>query len=39
MQEIYLEPVKPELIGQRVREIKSAGIVAAASLTPQRVRD
>lgn len=36
MQEIYLEPIKPELIGQRIREIKSAGVVAAASLTPQR---
>jgi IMP dehydrogenase len=37
MQEIYLEPVKPELIGQRVKEMKDAGIVTAASLTPQRV--
>lgn len=39
MQEIYLEPVKPELIGQRVEEMKAAGIVTAASLTPQRVRE
>ncbi len=39
MQEIYLEPVKPDLIGQRVEEMKSAGIVTAASLTPQRVRE
>jgi IMP dehydrogenase len=37
MQEIYAEPIKPELIGQRVSEIKDAGVVAAASLTPQRV--
>jgi IMP dehydrogenase len=37
MQEIYAEPIKPELIGQRVKEIKDAGVVAAASLTPQRV--
>jgi IMP dehydrogenase len=37
MQEIYAEPIKPELIGRRVREIKDAGVVAAASLTPQRV--
>jgi IMP dehydrogenase len=37
MQEIYAEPIKPELIGQRVSEIKGAGVVAAASLTPQRV--
>jgi IMP dehydrogenase len=38
MQEIYLEPVKPDLIGQRVAEIKASGVVTAASLTPQRVR-
>jgi IMP dehydrogenase len=38
MQEIYLEPVKPELIGQRVAEMKAAGVVTAASLTPQRVQ-
>ncbi len=37
MQEIYREPVKPELIGERVQEIKDGGVVAAASLTPQRV--
>jgi IMP dehydrogenase len=38
MQEIYLEPVKPDLIGQRVTEIKAQGLVTAASLTPQRVQ-
>lgn len=37
MQEIYLEPVKPELIERRIEEMKSAGVVTAASLTPQRV--
>src|ERR687894_758098 len=37
MQEIYLEPVKEELIAQRIREIKSHGVVVAASLTPQKV--
>jgi IMP dehydrogenase len=37
MQEIYREPIKPELIGQRIQEIKDGGVVAAASLTPQRV--
>src|ERR1043165_997163 len=36
MQEIYLEPVKEELIAQRIEEIKAHGVVAAASLTPQR---
>ncbi|MGH3075449.1 MAG: GuaB3 family IMP dehydrogenase-related protein, partial [Gaiellales bacterium] len=39
MQEIYAEPVKPELVAQRVREIKAEGVLAAASLTPQRVRE
>jgi IMP dehydrogenase len=37
MQEIYQEPVKEELIFKRIREIKDAGVPAAASLTPQRV--
>ncbi|HAX81493.1 MAG TPA: GuaB3 family IMP dehydrogenase-related protein [Actinobacteria bacterium] len=37
MQEIYLEPIKPDLVGQRIKEMKAAGIVTAASLTPQRV--
>ena len=39
MQEIYSEPVKPELIGQRIAEIKEKGAVSCGSLTPQRVRD
>jgi len=37
MQEIYREPVKPELITERVKEIKDGGVIAAASLTPQNV--
>jgi IMP dehydrogenase len=38
MQAIYQEPVKPELIRQRIEEIKAEpGVVVAASLTPQRV--
>jgi len=37
MQEIYEEPVKPELIAQRVEEIKAEGAVCAGSLTPQKV--
>jgi IMP dehydrogenase len=39
MQKIYSEPVKAELVAQRVREIKAEGVVASGSLTPQRVRD
>jgi IMP dehydrogenase len=37
MQELYAEPLKPELIGRRIREIKDGGVTACASLTPQRV--
>src|SRR5215510_9548763 len=37
MQEIYAEPVKPELIAQRIKEIKDEGAVACGSLTPQKV--
>ncbi|MEY3361684.1 MAG: hypothetical protein RL531_1403 [Actinomycetota bacterium] len=37
MQQLYMEPVKAELITERIREIKEAGVVACASLTPQRV--
>ncbi|HVE67648.1 MAG TPA: GuaB3 family IMP dehydrogenase-related protein [Solirubrobacteraceae bacterium] len=37
MQDIYAAPVKPELISRRIEEIKAQGVVAAASLTPQRV--
>ena len=36
MQQIYSEPIKEELVGQRIREIKEAGVVSCASLTPQR---
>jgi IMP dehydrogenase len=36
MQQIYAEPIKAELITRRITEIKDAGVVACASLTPQR---
>src|SRR5881628_4178116 len=32
MQKIYAEPIKPELIGKRIKQIKDAGVMAAASL-------
>jgi IMP dehydrogenase len=38
MQKIYDAPIIPELIAQRIAEIKAEGVVVAASLTPQRVR-
>jgi IMP dehydrogenase len=34
MQELYASPVKPELIKQRVQEIKQQGGIAAVSATP-----
>src|SRR5918996_202710 len=38
MQQIYRAPLDRDLMVERVREIKDQGVVAAASLTPQRVR-
>src|SRR6266542_1874933 len=39
MQQIYEQPVKPELISERIKEIKAAGVLTAGALTPQRVRE
>ena len=36
LQEIYAEPVKPELIGARVAQIKEAGVTSAVAVTPHR---
>src|ERR1039458_5556970 len=35
-QEIYAEPIKEDLIGLRIEEMKATGIVTAARLSPQR---
>ena len=35
----YGEPVKPELIGARIAELRAAGVVSAAALTPQRTAE
>ncbi|MFM6355595.1 MAG: GuaB3 family IMP dehydrogenase-related protein [Planktothrix sp.] len=34
MQELYAEPIKPELITQRIQEIKAGGGIATVSATP-----
>jgi IMP dehydrogenase len=34
MQQLYAEPIQPELIKQRIQEIKTQGGIAAVSLTP-----
>ena len=39
MQQIYLEPVQPELDSLRIREIKAAGVTACGSVTPQRAAE
>jgi len=37
MQEIYLEPIKEELIAKRIKQIKEKSDIACASLTPKNV--
>ena len=37
MQEIYLAPIQPDLVTERVKQMKSEGIRASGSLTPQHV--
>ena len=39
MQQLYSEPIKPELIKQRLAEIREAGVTVAGSLTPQRTQE
>jgi IMP dehydrogenase len=36
LQEVYAEPIKEELIGRRIAEIRDAGVTVAARLSPQR---
>lgn len=36
MQQLYQEPVKPELVTQRIREINDGGVTSSASVTPQK---
>ena len=38
IQQVYSEPIKEELIGKRVSEIKRAGGVCAVSFTPQNTK-
>ncbi|HXQ75526.1 MAG TPA: GuaB3 family IMP dehydrogenase-related protein [Acidimicrobiales bacterium] len=39
MQQMYLEPIKPELVTERIREINAAGVRSCASVTPQRTTE
>ncbi|WP_029068902.1 GuaB3 family IMP dehydrogenase-related protein [Jonesia quinghaiensis] len=38
MQQIYAEPIKAELITQRLRQIREAGVTVAGSLSPARTQ-
>ena len=39
MQQIYAEPIRAELITERLREIRDAGVTVAGSLSPQRTKE
>jgi IMP dehydrogenase len=39
MQELYAEPIKPELVRDRLAEIRAAGVTVAGALTPQRTQE
>ncbi|MFC7594630.1 GuaB3 family IMP dehydrogenase-related protein [Terrabacter sp. GCM10028922] len=38
MQQIYSEPIKPELITERLRQLRDAGVTVAGALSPQRTQ-
>ncbi|MGH3347623.1 MAG: GuaB3 family IMP dehydrogenase-related protein [Nocardioides sp.] len=39
MQEIYLEPIKPELITERLAQMRESGVTVAGALSPQRTKE
>jgi len=39
LQQLYAEPIKPELVRDRIREIRAAGVVSCGAVTPQRTVD
>jgi len=39
LQEIYAEPIKPELITSRLQEMRDSGVTVAGSLSPQRTKE
>ena len=38
MQEVYAEPIQPELITARLQEVREGGVTVAAALSPQRTQ-
>ncbi|MEO6143374.1 MAG: GuaB3 family IMP dehydrogenase-related protein [Dermatophilaceae bacterium] len=39
LQQIYGEPIKPELITERLRQVREAGVTVAGALSPQRTQE
>jgi IMP dehydrogenase len=39
MQELYSEPIKAELVRDRLAEVRAAGVTVAGALTPQRTQE
>ncbi|QZY29847.1 GuaB3 family IMP dehydrogenase-related protein [Nocardioides coralli] len=39
MQDMYAEPIKPELITARLHQMRDAGVTVAGSLSPQRTKE
>jgi IMP dehydrogenase len=39
MQEVYAEPIKAELITERVKQVRDAGVTVAGALSPQRTKE
>jgi IMP dehydrogenase len=39
LQQIYAEPIKPELITSRLKEMRESGVTVAGSLSPQRTKE
>jgi len=39
MQEIYREPIKPELITERLHQMRESGVTVAGALSPQRTKE
>jgi len=38
LRELYQAPIRPELIAERIRQVRDSGLVTAAALRPQKVR-
>ncbi|WP_298456213.1 GuaB3 family IMP dehydrogenase-related protein [uncultured Cellulomonas sp.] len=39
MQELYAAPIRPDLITQRLKEVRAAGVTVAGALSPQRTQE